>query len=1155
MRQYRKDELMFDTKSNDIFDQAMNRHQTLLDSIKMKVTSDDDTEKIRADIHSMIDKSIDYMKQCRQSSEKIEEIKMDLKAKEASVRKLNRKKMAELEKMSILMQRGPKVEVDLCHQLIQTIDEEYDQLRRRDFLYLTRWMDSRPGYATSNRDEIGTESCAYIGFFADHGPKRSITHTCITAFQSYHSACSQYAKIIKDIEDGEDDRAATLFELSYDSFTRMALQDGRDLVKAIARKTEQLELEQTMGTVMGSTTPGKKKVQLLPEMYEFLKPMKTNLDELNILYDEITKEVKPARMEEFSSAVGAGADGTRSASSGLFRASLMPVLDRINALMKPAAEDSGAEQMQLPATTSSAPRPPTRRGGFSIMNFMSAPNMQQPKTPTPEEQLHDAITHHDVPKFFSLVEEPGVDINAPNLNKWSPLHTACHLGHIDIALALVRRGANPAILNTMATLPLHYLCSHAMGNGDREDFFRLLHRLGKATGVNVRNSAGETPLFFAIRGECDRNLVKFLLSHGGDCTLEATNGKTALDIAKSMNRPEGIVRLLEVEMEKRRSAVKQGRDSLSFVCHCEEKCLPAQDGDAQIILRVWSTDQTSTSRRIKNHRVKTFMLFPSTTARTLRDLAAKKLGLAEQDVDIMIVYKASNDESTTCNMDGCRLRPVEDEELLFNHFAEMEKRQKLQVATPRRIGIRQEVAHPLPLQEDSPIVGKRLVQGEEGSVDGGTRSMPGGPVQAGEAGGTDGSAGGAEARQLDSVLGDGGEGLGTAEGLPACADEEGDDIVLGDAPTMETVEDGDVVFLLFGDTFLNIEIILRDDLENELLRDIETWNQQDMEESPATTSTVTASGEGKQGGRYRVGRRGENEDMVSPPTPPTSPTTAPLVEAAGQGETVRGAKAADGHGQRRRVQQRMDSYSSRDARGRREPERHEQRLRSQSEIPLVDKSATGEASGPTQLCDRQPSSSHLVLPARAMIKTKGDASLPAGSRSPSPPSRVAAIEAKKPSLSTSREYSHEVQPTIPEFRRSAAIGGARGHSLVNGWPMRRIVGQGDAGQAGRLVHESFQARVMEDYSYMEDSEALAPATSSAGFLQFQYDDNACEPDVIIVENICEMAISVGNPRILSIHILKSNRTYCYEFLQVNAQNSYQLASAIVNILHTGDIGG
>jgi ankyrin repeat protein len=98
----------------------------------------------------------------------------------------------------------------------------------------------------------------------------------------------------------------------------------------------------------------------------------------------------------------------------------------------------------------------------------------------------------------------GADVNAKNVDGWTPLHEAAFGGRKEIVELLISNGADVnAKHDGFGTTPLH----RAAYRGHKE-IVELL--IGKGADVNAKNANGETPIDWA-KGET----ADLLRKHGG----------------------------------------------------------------------------------------------------------------------------------------------------------------------------------------------------------------------------------------------------------------------------------------------------------------------------------------------------------------------------------------------------------------------------------------------------------------------------------------------------------------------------------------------------------------------------------------------------------------------------------------------------------------
>jgi ankyrin repeat protein len=129
-----------------------------------------------------------------------------------------------------------------------------------------------------------------------------------------------------------------------------------------------------------------------------------------------------------------------------------------------------------------------------------------------------------------LLDQPGIQVDAPAVNGNSALMMAAFKRNRDAAEALLARGA---AVNRPGWTPLHY----AAASGD-EDIAKLLIKRGaKLDAVSPPASGSYTPLMMAAR-EGQPDMAVFLMGQGAKPQLTNTEGMTAAQIADKANRAD-----------------------------------------------------------------------------------------------------------------------------------------------------------------------------------------------------------------------------------------------------------------------------------------------------------------------------------------------------------------------------------------------------------------------------------------------------------------------------------------------------------------------------------------------------------------------------------------------------------------------------------------
>jgi ankyrin len=138
-----------------------------------------------------------------------------------------------------------------------------------------------------------------------------------------------------------------------------------------------------------------------------------------------------------------------------------------------------------------------------------------------DSQPEDAI------RLVQLLVERGADVNAPDRNHDTPLHSACYVGKLDIARELLNLGATVTTKNGQGGTPLHVTSRGEYESQDGVRLARLL--LEHGADVNAQDMENDTPLHFACRhGKLE--IARLLLDRGAAADAKNKLGETPLHI-------------------------------------------------------------------------------------------------------------------------------------------------------------------------------------------------------------------------------------------------------------------------------------------------------------------------------------------------------------------------------------------------------------------------------------------------------------------------------------------------------------------------------------------------------------------------------------------------------------------------------------------------
>ena len=118
--------------------------------------------------------------------------------------------------------------------------------------------------------------------------------------------------------------------------------------------------------------------------------------------------------------------------------------------------------------------------------------------------IHHAVETGCSKEVLQAIIDHGADVNAANMQNWTALMTACAKSNADAINVLLKAGADP----------------------------------------NIANVNGETCLYCAVRGACNREVLQVIIDHGADVNVKNENEITALMIACEKSNADSINILL-----------------------------------------------------------------------------------------------------------------------------------------------------------------------------------------------------------------------------------------------------------------------------------------------------------------------------------------------------------------------------------------------------------------------------------------------------------------------------------------------------------------------------------------------------------------------------------------------------------------------------------
>mmetsp|Transcript_6403 Transcript_6403/g.19413 ORF Transcript_6403/g.19413 Transcript_6403/m.19413 type:complete len:1200 (-) Transcript_6403:166-3765(-) len=188
-----------------------------------------------------------------------------------------------------------------------------------------------------------------------------------------------------------------------------------------------------------------------------------------------------------------------------------------------------------------------------------------------ERGFNDAMSLLEVDRVHAYLKENSRYVELSDTKRWTPMHTACQMGNLELIQLLYEHGASVLATNTSGATPLHYWFGYGVRDPKPvEEFLEKVQQGERAVVVdwNMPNNSGNTFLHYAVQGGAS-SLVPYLLKQNINVNYPNSMGITPLLVAIWQRDIPVVKQLLEygadlwAKSKKGESALVAAKESQS----------------------------------------------------------------------------------------------------------------------------------------------------------------------------------------------------------------------------------------------------------------------------------------------------------------------------------------------------------------------------------------------------------------------------------------------------------------------------------------------------------------------------------------------------------------------------------------------------------------
>uniref|UniRef100_A0ABD2X5E8 Uncharacterized protein n=1 Tax=Trichogramma kaykai TaxID=54128 RepID=A0ABD2X5E8_9HYME len=193
------------------------------------------------------------------------------------------------------------------------------------------------------------------------------------------------------------------------------------------------------------------------------------------------------------------------------------------------------------------------------------PNLANAEGLTPMHIICETDCDHELAEMIFEISNnkyQPVHVNDQDLNGNTPLHVAAYFRQPLVTEILLRKGANPNMVNYDECTPLHLICKNQNIDVDLvKTFIEISKEIQQTVQLDIGDKIGDTPLHLAVKYK-NLEVVELLLRNGANPNLINEGGLTPLHIiCKIENCKDLIEKFFEINNDIQQTVQVDMRDN------------------------------------------------------------------------------------------------------------------------------------------------------------------------------------------------------------------------------------------------------------------------------------------------------------------------------------------------------------------------------------------------------------------------------------------------------------------------------------------------------------------------------------------------------------------------------------------------------------------